>query len=64
MMQKLLSSEPAPITYAAEPSAEQMAEDAEIAAFPIPVEAEDITIIRYQRCVRVGAARRPIESVR
>jgi hypothetical protein len=45
MMQKLLSSEPAPITYAAEPSAEQMAEDAEIAAFPIPVEAEDITII-------------------
>jgi hypothetical protein len=45
MMQKRLSGEPTPVTYAAQPSAEHMAADAEIAAFPIPVEAEDNTII-------------------
>lgn len=45
MKEKLLSGVPTPITYATEPSAEHMAEDAEIASFPIPVQAENITII-------------------
>jgi zinc protease len=45
MKQKLLSGAPTPITYSSEKSAEHMAEDAEIASFPIPVEAENITII-------------------
>lgn len=43
--QKLLSGEATPITYAGERSAEHMAEDAEIAAFPIPVEEANITIM-------------------
>ncbi|MFQ5536946.1 MAG: M16 family metallopeptidase [Gemmatimonadota bacterium] len=45
MKEKLLSGEPTPITYAGTPSPEIQAEDKEIAAFPIPVRAEDITIL-------------------
>jgi zinc protease len=45
LKQKLLSGVPTPITYAGPKSAAHMAEDAEIAAFPIPVKAENITII-------------------
>jgi zinc protease len=45
LKRKLLSGDPTPITYAGERSAELMAEDREIAAYPIPVRAEDITII-------------------
>jgi zinc protease len=43
--QKLLAGAPTPITYAGERSAELLAEDIEIAAYPIPVRPEDITII-------------------
>ena len=42
------------ITYAAEQSAEHMAEDAEIASFPIPVREENITIIGINDVFRVG----------
>jgi zinc protease len=45
LKQKLLAGTPTPITYAGERSAELLAEDAEIAAFPIPVTAENIQII-------------------
>jgi zinc protease len=45
MKRKLLSGEPTSITYAGEQSAELLAEDAEIAAFPIPVTEDKITII-------------------
>jgi zinc protease len=45
MKQKLLSGVPTPITYAGEKSPEHMAEDELIAAFPIPVQEDDITII-------------------
>jgi len=45
MKQKLLSGVPTPITYASAQSAEHLAEDALIAAFPIPVREEDITIL-------------------
>ncbi|NNG15566.1 MAG: insulinase family protein [Gemmatimonadales bacterium] len=45
MKQALLSGAETPITYAGEKSAEHMAEDAEIASFPIPVREENITII-------------------
>ena len=45
MKQKLLSGAPTAITYAGEKSAEHMAEDALIAAYPLPVREEDITIL-------------------
>ncbi len=45
LKEKLVSGVPTSITYAAAQSAEHMAEDAEIASFPIPVSAENITII-------------------
>lgn len=45
MKQKLLSGVPTPITYAGEKSAEHMAEDALIAAYPLPVREENITIL-------------------
>ncbi|MDH3458663.1 MAG: insulinase family protein [Gemmatimonadota bacterium] len=45
MKQKLLSGTLTPITYAGEKSPEHMAEDEAIASFPIPVAAENITII-------------------
>jgi zinc protease len=45
LKRKLLSGEPTPITYAGERSPELLAEDREIAAYRIPVRAEDITIL-------------------
>ncbi len=45
MRRKLLSGVATPITYAGEKPAELLAEDELIASFPIPVEADDITII-------------------
>jgi zinc protease len=45
LKQKLLSGAPTPITYAGEKPASLLAEDIEIAAYPIPVDASDITII-------------------
>ena len=45
MKQKLLSGVPTPISYAGEKSAEHMAEDALIAAYPLPVREENITIL-------------------
>ena len=45
MKQKLLSGVATPITYAGEKSAELLAEDEQIASFPIPVRAENITIM-------------------
>ena len=54
----LLSGKPTPITYAAKQSPEHMAEDAEIAAFPIPVQADNITIIGIDQVFESGP---PIE---
>ncbi len=45
LKQKLLGGQPTPITYAGSKSAAHMAEDAEIARFPISVKPEDVTII-------------------
>jgi zinc protease len=45
LKQKLLSGAPTPITYAGGNPAEHLAEDEAIANFPIPVAAENITII-------------------
>jgi zinc protease len=45
MKELLLSGEPTPITYAGDKPDELLAEDAEIAAFPIPVDEDDITIL-------------------
>jgi zinc protease len=42
---KLLSGEPTFIRYAAQQPAELLAQDTAIASFPIPVKAEDITIL-------------------
>jgi len=52
--QKLLSGTATPITYAGEKSAEHMAEDSEIADFPIPVQAENITIIPIDQVFERG----------
>jgi zinc protease len=48
LRQKLLSGEPSPITYAGTQPAEVLAEDREIASYPIPVTARDITILRVE----------------
>jgi zinc protease len=45
LKRKLLSGEATPIGYSGTKSPEHMAEDAEIARFPIAVRAEDITIV-------------------
>jgi zinc protease len=45
MKELLLSGEPTPITYAAPKPDELLEEDKLIAAFPIPVEEDDITIL-------------------
>ena len=45
LKRRLLSGDPSPIRYTGPKSAAHMAEDAEIAKFPILVKAEDITII-------------------
>ena len=52
---KLLSGEATPIRYAAQQSPELLAEDEEIAAFPIPVKAEDITIMPIAEVFEKGA---------
>jgi zinc protease len=45
LKRRLVSGEPTPITYAGERPAALLAEDREIAAYPIRVRAEDVTII-------------------
>jgi zinc protease len=45
LKRKLVAGEPTPITYAGERPAALLAEDREIASYPIRVRAEDITII-------------------
>ena len=45
LKEKLLSGEPTSITYTGEQPASLLAEDREIAAFPIPVDSEDITVL-------------------
>jgi zinc protease len=45
LKRKLLSGMPTPIRYAGTKSAAHLAEDAEIAKFPIPVKEADITIV-------------------
>ncbi len=51
---KLLSGEPTPITYAGEKPAELLAEDEEIASYPIPVEEEKIKIIGINDVYETG----------
>ncbi len=55
--QKLLSGVPTAITYAGEKSAELLAEDEEIASFPIPVKEENITIIGINDVFESGPPR-------
>jgi zinc protease len=50
----LLSGEPTPITYSGEQSPEIVAEDAEIANYPIPVRPEDITIMDISEVFETG----------
>jgi zinc protease len=45
---KLLSGEPTPITYAGTQPAHVLAEDVEIARYPIPVRPEHVTILRVE----------------
>jgi len=52
---KLLSGEPTFIRYAGTPSPEIVAEDEEIARFPIPVTAEDITVVPVQDVFEKGS---------
>lgn len=51
---KLLSGEPTFIRYQAEQPPEIVAEDQEIASFPIPASAEDITIVGIQEVFERG----------
>ncbi|HSG81377.1 MAG TPA: hypothetical protein VLC48_03930, partial [Gemmatimonadota bacterium] len=53
---KLLSGDATHITYAGEKSAEHMAEDEEIANFPIPVQADKFTIININDVYETGGA--------
>jgi zinc protease len=46
--QKLLSGEPTPIAYAGPQPDHVLAEDIEIAAYPIPVRAENVMILRIE----------------
>jgi zinc protease len=48
MKRKLLSGEPTPIQYAGPQPEHVLAEDREIAAYPIPVTEADITILRVE----------------
>ena len=57
LKQQLLSGEPTPITYAGEKPAELLAEDEEIASFPIPVSAENISIIGIGEVFETGGPR-------
>ena len=56
---KLLSGEPSPITYSGEQPDEVLAEDREIASFPISVSAEDIQIIDIMEVFEA-----PVEAAR
>jgi zinc protease len=52
---KLLSGEPTHIRYAGAPPPEVRMEDEAIASFPIPVKAEDITIMPIQEVFETGS---------
>jgi zinc protease len=52
---KLVSGEATPIRYAAQQPPELLAEDEEIASFPIPVKAEDITIMPIAEVFEKGS---------
>ena len=54
MKAKLLSGEATYIRYQGEPPAEIVAEDREIASFPIPVSEDDITILGIQEVFQTG----------
>jgi zinc protease len=54
MKQKLLSGEPTNITYAGDQPAEVLAEDREIARYPIPVTEDDITIMSIEDVFETG----------
>lgn len=54
MKQKLLSGEPTNITYAGEQPPEVIAEDREIASYPIPVTEDDITIMSIEEVFETG----------
>lgn len=54
MKRKLLAGTPTPITYAGERPAAVLEEDEEIARFPIPVDADDITIIPIDQVFERG----------
>lgn len=49
MKKKLLSGEATPITYAGERSMELLQEDRSIAALPIKIREQDITILPIDR---------------
>ncbi|MGD8322306.1 MAG: insulinase family protein, partial [Gemmatimonadota bacterium] len=55
MKAKLLSGEPTFIRYAAQQPDEIVAEDQEIASFPIPVTADDITVMGIQEVFESGS---------
>jgi zinc protease len=48
LRQKLLSGEPTPIAYAGTQPDHVLAEDREIASYPIPVRPEDVSILRVE----------------
>jgi zinc protease len=48
----MVAGDPSPITYASEKSTAILAEDEEIARFPIPVGAGDVTIVPYDQLFR------------
>jgi zinc protease len=54
LKRKLLAGTPTPIRYAGTKSAAHMAEDGEIAAFPIPVKEADITIVGINEVFEKG----------
>lgn len=54
MKQKLLSGEPTNITYAGTQPPAVLAEDREIASYPIPVTEEDITILSIEEVFESG----------
>jgi hypothetical protein len=55
MRDKLLSGVATPITYSGEQPASILAEDREIASFPIPVDPENITIINISEVFESGS---------
>ena len=55
MKEKLLSGEATPITYQGAQPPEIVAEDGEIASWPIPVDEDDITILRIEEVFQSGS---------